>query len=65
MNRSTNVDAKAVRGATPMIIAARMHVANMIEELVEANANVNETDDSGKIFCYFFIVDINIVTTCC
>ena len=48
MNRSTNVDAKAQRGTTPMIMASRMQVANMIEELVEANANVNETDDSGK-----------------
>ena len=48
MNRSTNVDAKAQRGATPMIMASRMTVANMIEELVEANANVNETDLDGK-----------------
>ena len=36
-------------GTTPMILAARLAVEGMVEELINAQADVNAVDDHGKI----------------
>ena len=48
MHRATNVDAKDHRGITPMMMAARLSSINIIEELIEANADINAADKEGK-----------------
>lgn len=36
-------------GTTPLILAARLAVEGMVEELVHCHADVNAVDDHGKI----------------
>ena len=48
MHRATNVDAKDNRGITPMMMAARLQVIDMIGELIDANADINAADKEGR-----------------
>jgi len=47
-NRATELDAKTSDGTTPMIFAARLAVEGMVEELINAQADVNALDDHGE-----------------
>lgn len=37
-------------GTTPLILAARLAVEGMVEELINCHADVNAIDDFGKVF---------------
>ena len=52
-NRQTNLNAKMHDGTTPLIYAARLAVEDFIEELLQADADVNAADDAGW---YFFSI---------
>uniref|UniRef100_A0A8C9T1I3 Neurogenic locus notch homolog protein 1 n=1 Tax=Scleropages formosus TaxID=113540 RepID=A0A8C9T1I3_SCLFO len=47
-NRATDLDARMYDGTTPLILAARLAVEGMVEELINCHADVNAIDDSGK-----------------
>uniref|UniRef100_A0A8C7XTQ6 Neurogenic locus notch homolog protein 1 n=1 Tax=Oryzias sinensis TaxID=183150 RepID=A0A8C7XTQ6_9TELE len=47
-NRATDLDARMHDGTTPLILAARLAVEGMAEELINSHADPNATDDSGK-----------------
>lgn len=36
-------------GTTPLILAARLAVEGMVEELINCHADVNAVDDFGKV----------------
>lgn len=46
-NRATDLDARMHDGTTPLILAARLAVEGMVEELINCHADVNAIDDSG------------------
>ncbi|KAH0630536.1 hypothetical protein JD844_013647 [Phrynosoma platyrhinos] len=46
--RQTDLDASAHDGSTPLILATRLAVENMVEELVANHADVRATDKRGK-----------------
>lgn len=48
-NRATDLDARMHDGTTPLILAARLAVDGMVEELINCHADVNATDDSGGL----------------
>ena len=35
-------------GTTPLILSARLAIEGMVEDLINADADINATDDSGK-----------------
>lgn len=47
-NRATDLDARMHDGTTPLILAARLAVEGMVEELINCHADANATDDSGS-----------------
>ncbi|KAE8582385.1 hypothetical protein XENTR_v10020099 [Xenopus tropicalis] len=47
-NRATDLDARMCDGTTPLILAARLAVEGMVEELINAHADVNAVDEFGK-----------------
>lgn len=47
-NRATELDARMHDGTTPLILAARLAVEGMVEELINCHADVNAVDDLGK-----------------
>ena len=47
-NRSTNLNAKTHDGTTPMILAARLAIEGLVEELINADADINAMDEYGK-----------------
>lgn len=47
-NRATDLDARMHDGTTPLILAARLAVDGMVEELINCHADANATDDSGN-----------------
>ena len=57
-NRATNLNARMNDGTTPMILAARLAIEGMVEELINADADLNATDEYGTIQSsplYYFI----------
>lgn len=50
-------------GTTPLILAARLAVEGMVEELINCHADVNAADDFG-MEPFFKGVFINITTAC-
>ncbi|XP_063152418.1 neurogenic locus notch homolog protein 4 [Candoia aspera] len=46
--RQTDLDALADDGTTPLILATRLGVENMVEELVANHANIQAVDNRGK-----------------
>ena len=47
-NRATNLNARTNDGTTPLILAARLAIEGMVEDLIGAEADVNATDEAGK-----------------
>jgi Notch-like protein len=47
-NRATNLNAKTFDGTTPLILAARLAIEGVVEQLIEAEVDVNCADDHGK-----------------
>ncbi|XP_062978534.1 neurogenic locus notch homolog protein 4 [Elgaria multicarinata webbii] len=47
-NRQTDLDASAHDGSTPLILATRLGVENMVEELVANHADIRAVDKRGK-----------------
>lgn len=45
-------------GTTPLILAARLAVDGMVEELINCHADVNATDDSGRLTLYHHIITL-------
>jgi len=48
-HRATKVNAQMFDGSTPLIVAVRLAVEGMVEELIGADADVNATDAHGTI----------------
>lgn len=46
-NRATDLDARMHDGTTPLILAARLAVEGMLEDLISCHADVNAVDDLG------------------
>ena len=47
-NRSTDLNAKMNDGTTPLILAARLAIEGMVDDLITADADINAADDLGK-----------------
>uniref|UniRef100_A0A8C4RDL1 Notch C-terminal domain-containing protein n=2 Tax=Eptatretus burgeri TaxID=7764 RepID=A0A8C4RDL1_EPTBU len=47
-NRATDLDARMHDGTTALVLAARLAVEGMVEELVASHADINAVDDLGK-----------------
>ena len=47
-NRATDLDARMHDGTTPLILAARLAVEGMLEDLINSHADVNAVDDLGE-----------------
>lgn len=47
-NRATDLDARMHDGTTPLILAARLAVEGMLEDLINSHADVNAVDDLGR-----------------
>jgi len=47
-HRATNLNAKTNDGTTPLILAARLAIEGMVEELINSEADINASDDNGK-----------------
>merc|ERR1712117_861145 len=47
-HRATNLDAKTLDGTTPLILAARLAIEGMVEELIQEQADINASDEAGK-----------------
>lgn len=46
-NRATDLDARMHDGTTPLILAARLAVEGMLDDLISSHADVNAVDDLG------------------
>lgn len=46
-NRATDLDARMHDGTTPLILAARLAVEGMLDDLINCHADVNAVDDLG------------------
>lgn len=51
-------------GTTPLILAARLAVEGMVEELINCHADVNAADDFGMA-AFFKVYFLNISAACC
>ncbi|XP_075583527.1 LOW QUALITY PROTEIN: neurogenic locus notch homolog protein 3-like [Pelecanus crispus] len=47
-HRSTDLDARMADGSTALMLAARLAVEGMVEELIACHADVNAVDETGK-----------------
>lgn len=47
-NRATDLDSRMYDGSTALILAARLAVEGMVEELITCHADVNAVDEIGK-----------------
>ena len=47
-HRATNLNAKTYDGTTPLILAARLAIEGMVEELIHSEADINASDENGK-----------------
>ena len=47
-HRATNLDAKTCDGTTPLILAARLAIEGVVEELIQSDADINASDENGK-----------------
>lgn len=57
-NRATDLDARMHDGTTPLILAARLAVEGMVEELINCHADVNAIDDFGNYSCVFCLLRV-------
>lgn len=47
-NRATDLDSRMYDGSTALILAARLAVEGMVEELITCHADVNAVDEIGR-----------------
>lgn len=47
-NRATELDSRMNDGTTPLVLAARLAVEGMVEELIHCHADINAVDDHGQ-----------------
>lgn len=47
-SRATNLNSRMHDGTTPLILAARLAIEGMVEDLITAEADINASDNSGK-----------------
>lgn len=57
--RATDLDSRMYDGSTALILAARLAVEGMVEELITCHADVNAVDELGK----YTLVRKNAVST--
>uniref|UniRef100_A0A3Q0QX00 Neurogenic locus notch homolog protein 1 n=1 Tax=Amphilophus citrinellus TaxID=61819 RepID=A0A3Q0QX00_AMPCI len=62
-NRATDLDARMHDGTTPLILAARLAVEGMVEELINCHADVNAIDDFGKSALHWAAAVNNVEAT--
>ena len=63
-NRSTNLNARMHDGTTPLILACRLAMEGMVEDLINADADINATDNNGRKIVNFDCISIFIVCKC-
>lgn len=55
-NRATNLNAKMIDGTTPLMLAARLAIEGVVEELVAADTtDINAADDYGMFGAKKFV----------
>ena len=47
-NRATNLNSRMHDGTTPLILAARLAIEGMVDDLINADVDINAADDQGK-----------------
>lgn len=62
-NRSTDLDARMADGSTALILAARLAVEGMVEELIASQADVNAVDELGKSALHWAAAVNNVEAT--
>ena len=53
-NRFTDLNARTHEGTTPLISAVILAVEGMVEKLINAEADINASDNCGKLYFQFF-----------
>jgi len=48
MNRATDLEARMDDGTTPLILAARHDLPDLVRFLIKAGVKVNKADNKGK-----------------
>ena len=46
-NRATDLEAKMTNGTTPLILAARHDLSDLVRHLIKAGVKVNSADNQG------------------
>lgn len=59
-NRATNLNARTHDGVTPLILAARLAPEGMVEDLINADADINAADNCGKTALHWAAVVNNV-----
>ena len=63
-NRATDLEARMDDGTTPLILAARHHLLNLVRYLIKAGVKVNIADNQGEFLTPFFgfwnRIDLNV-----
>ena len=49
-NKNTKTNVRTLDGTTPLILAVRIAVEDMVGELLHADVDINGADDNGKAF---------------
>lgn len=62
-NRATELDARMNDGTTPLVLAARLAVEGMVEELIHCHADINAVDDHGKSALHWAAAVNNVEAT--
>lgn len=62
-NRSTDLDARMADGSTALILAARLAVEGMVEDLIASHADVNAVDELGKSALHWAAAVNNVEAT--
>uniref|UniRef100_A0A673GGX8 Neurogenic locus notch homolog protein 2-like n=1 Tax=Sinocyclocheilus rhinocerous TaxID=307959 RepID=A0A673GGX8_9TELE len=62
-NRATDLDARMYDGSTALILAARLAVEGMVEELITCHADVNAVDEIGKSALHWAAAVNNVEAT--
>lgn len=63
-NRATELDSRMNDGTTPLILAARLAVEGMVEELIHCHADINAVDDHGQQMFHIFTHVMYTVIAC-
>uniref|UniRef100_A0A8C9UBQ6 Notch receptor 3 n=1 Tax=Scleropages formosus TaxID=113540 RepID=A0A8C9UBQ6_SCLFO len=62
-NRATDLDSRMYDGSTALILAARLAVEGMVEELIACHADVNAVDELGKSALHWAAAVNNVEAT--